>query len=284
MTYGPAIIARTLSKPNNVVSKNGSQWQYHPRSDHHSKIACWAVLFDLLSASSLMQRHAATGKVAFGINRELNDWTTNRTKNLDLVVARTGDDVGITTTDLVDLADKYGIGLTAQEQSALTALPTSPRGDAGAIVLVALEAKACMTEHSKARSRLYDELTSSYQTVHGDSNNALAVGLVMVNRSDSFVSPLRQHPGMPTTVNAHQQPKAAIRTIEKMEEIHRRSGPHSGQLGFDALGILVVDSKNDGSPVELVTETPAPPPNSPFHYDNMIRRAAQLYDTSFNNV
>lgn len=284
MTYGPAIIARALSKPNNVVSKNGTQWQYHPRSDHHSKIACWAVLFDLLSASSLMQRHAECGKVAFGINRELNDWTTNRTKNLDLVVARTGDDAGITTTDLMDLADKYKIGLSAEERSALKALPTSPRGDAGATVLVALEAKACMTEHSKARSRLYDELTSSYQTVHGDSNNALAVGLVMVNRSDTFVSPLRQHQGLPTTVNIHQQPKAAIRTIEKMEEIHRRSGPHSGQLGFDALGILVVDSKNDGSPVELVADTPAPPVNSPFHYDNMIRRAAQLYDTSFSNV
>ncbi|PXW25078.1 UNVERIFIED_CONTAM: hypothetical protein DES50_12326 [Williamsia faeni] len=231
-----------------------------------------------------MQRHAASGKVAFGINRELNDWSTNRKKDLDLVVARTGNDAGITATDLVELADKYKIILTAKERADLIALPTSPRGDAGATVLVALEAKACMTEHSKARSRLYDELTSSYQTIHGDNSNALAVGLVMVNHSDTFISPLRQHPGVPTIVNAHQQPKATIRAVEKLEEIHRRSGPHSGQLGFDALGILVIDSKNDGSKVELVTDSPAPLANSPFHYDNMIRRAAQLYDASFGNV
>jgi uncharacterized RmlC-like cupin family protein len=37
-------------------------------------------------------------------------------------------------------------------------------------VLIALEAKACMTAHVKALPRLYDELNSSHQCVHGSSS------------------------------------------------------------------------------------------------------------------
>ena len=283
MTFGPDILARTLSGPN-VEDKQGQWWQYNSRSDHHSKVACWAVLFDLLTSSSLMRAHAAEGKVAFGINRKLNDWTSNRTKNLDLVVARTSEEEGAKTVDLGTMADKFGIKLTAAEQTKLDGLPTSPIGVAGSVVLVALEAKATMTAHIRALPRLHDELTSSFQTIHGDSNNALAVGLSIINHANTFVSSdLNKIPGH-RVVSTHNQPKDTERTIAKIEEIHRRSGSHDGQRGFDALGIIVLDCKNDGSPVTLVTNPPAPQPGNQFHYANMINRAAQAYDSSFRHV
>lgn len=281
---GPAIISRTLSTPQ-VTDKAGRSWQYHSRSDQHSKVACWAVMFDLLQTSSLMQSHVAGGKVAFGINRQINDWQSGRKKDLDLVVARTagaGDDT-LAAFDLAALAERYHLDLDDEDRAILAGLPTAPQGAAGATVLVALEAKACMTAHIAALPRLYDELTSSHSTVHGDNDNALAVGFVMVNRAEEFLSPGKQTADGAPVVNHHRQPMATERVVAKVREIKRRSGPRSGQ-GFDALGILVVDIRNDGSPVTVVTGPPAPAVNTDFHYDRMVVRAAHLYDSSFSHV
>jgi hypothetical protein len=282
---GPAIISRTLSG-HHVTDSAGRAWQYHSRSDQHSKVACWAVLFDLLQTSSLMQSHVASGKVAFGINRQINDWHSGRKKDLDLVVARTagaGDDA-LAAFDLTDLAHRFHLDLDPEDRAILANLPTAPRGAAGATVLVALEAKACMTAHIAALPRLFDELTSSHSTVHGDNDNALAVGFVMVNHAEEFLSPGQQTQGGEPVVNHHRQPLATERVVAKMREINRRPGPRSGQQGFDALGILVVDMRNDGSPVTVITEPPAPAVTSDFHYDRMVVRAAHLYDASFGHV
>ena len=62
--------------------------QYHSRSDHHSKLCCWAIAFDLLATSSLLRQHVAEGKVCIGVNHTMVDFKTNRKKNLDLVIAR----------------------------------------------------------------------------------------------------------------------------------------------------------------------------------------------------
>jgi hypothetical protein len=287
---GPGIIARTLSTPS-VVDKAGNHWQYHPRSDRHSKIACWAVLFDLMQASSLLQRHVRAGKVTFGINRQLNDWETGKKKDLDLVVARTPGPGGQPTGrafDLKALAAQYNVLLSDDEHAALDRLPIAQGGTAGATVLVALEAKACMTAHVRALPRLYDELTSSHSTVHGDNSNALSVGFVMVNLADEFVSPDRNRalltPQTPVEVSQHRQPHATERTIAKMKEIRRRPGPGSGRPGFDALGIMVVSMRNDGSPVNLITTPPAPGATSEYHYAQMIGRAAHLYDSNFGHI
>lgn len=279
---GPQIIARTLTVPS-VVDKRGRSWQYHSRSDQHSKLACWAILFDLLQSSDLLRSHVASGKVAFGINRTINDWQTGRKKDLDLVVARSGQDAS-PAFDLAQLAERYRLVLTEEERTILSGLPRSPEGVAGSSVLVALEAKACMTAHIAALPRLYDELTSSHATVHGDSQNALAVGFVMINHAATFVSPGLQVLNEAPVVTQHQQPRVTVRTIDKVKEISRRAGPQSGHGGFDALGVLVLDLVNDGSPVTIVTGAPAPGPSNDFHYDRMVTRAAHLYDSSFGNV
>jgi hypothetical protein len=287
---GPAIISRAMSVPL-VPDKFGCTWQYHPRSDRHSKVACWAVIYDLLQSSSLLQQHVSAGKVTFGINRQLNDWETGKKKNLDMVVARAprpGGEAASDGFDLAALALKYGIVLTEEENEVLQGLPAPSTGTAGATVLVALEAKACMTAHIRALPRLYDELTSSHATVHGDNPSALAVGFVLINFSNTFVSPDRNRRVLtreaPAEVSRHQQPHDTERTIAKIREIRRRSGPGTGKPGFDALGIMLMTMVNDGSLVEVVAGAPAPLVSSEYHYEQMIGRAAHLYDSSFGNV
>lgn len=192
---GPSIIERTMSISHSVGVDNRA-WQYHSRSDRHSKTACWAIMYDLLSTSSLLRHHVAAGKVSFAVNRKMNNWQTGRSKNLDLVIARaSGEGASSPSVKLAELADRYDIRLNDDERSDLGALPSSPAGIAGSTVLVALEAKACMTAHMKARPRLFDELDASHSTMHGDNNNALAIGFAMVNHADRFVSPINQSGG-----------------------------------------------------------------------------------------
>ncbi len=280
---GPGIIVRTLSQPA-VPDKFGNLWQYHSRSDRHSKVACWAILFDLLQQSSLLPVHAAAGKVTFGINREMREYRTNRTKDLDLVISRPGAQaLGHAPGTMTDLAIRWGVRLTDEQQERLANLAPLAEGSASN-VLMALEAKACMTAHIKALPRLFDELTSSYTTVHGDSSQALAVGFAMINASETFLSSDmnkydlgQRHP----TVNTHPE-HAVVRTVAKVREINRRTG--TGTDGFDAFGEIIISMRNDGSPVTLVTAPPAPQPADVDYYDRMIGRIVQLYDTTFSGL
>jgi hypothetical protein len=277
---GPDITIASLSVPQ-PRGPSKTPWQYHSRSDLHSKVACWAVLFDLLQQSALMRRHATSGKIVFGINHELRDFATARKKVLDLVIARPSGSA--TKETLSDLARRYHVVLDARQQKKLAALPELRRAPVGA-VLMALEAKAAMTEHVKALPRLYDELNSSHQTVHGASRQALAVGLVMVNASSTFVSPdLNKTPGAPVVVSTHSQPAAAAAVVAKVREIPRRTG--STTEGYDGLGIILVSATNDGTtPVSLVASPPAPPPGDILYYDNMITRVAHEYDAAFKSI
>ena len=83
--YGPDILVRTLSQTSRA-DRYGNAWQYHSRSDHHSKVACWAILFDLLVKCPLLRRHVDDGLVGFGINHEMRDFVHDRKKNLDVVL------------------------------------------------------------------------------------------------------------------------------------------------------------------------------------------------------
>lgn len=280
--HGPQILVSSMTVPQ-PRGPSKELWQYHSRSDLHSKVACWGVLFDMLRTSALLQKHADGGKVIFGVNFQMRDYGTGRKKNLDLVVARTTSSSGGTTKTLADLAAQWAIVLTDSQKAELEGLPELIQGDVtGSGVLVALEAKAAMTAHSKARPRLYDELNSSHLTVHGASDQALAVGLVMINAADSFISPELQTSAARNVPSAHKQPGDAATVVRKIEEIPRR-GTGSAH-GFDGLGIVVVRAVNDGSPVELLATPPAPQPGEIFYYDDVVSRVSNEYDTRFGAI
>jgi hypothetical protein len=142
-----------------------------------------------------------------------------------------------------------------------------------------------MTAHVKSLPRLYDELNSSHLCVHGASRQALAIGYVQVNAAEQFVSPVINSRGRVDgvyEVTAHRQLGDTERVLTKIGEIPRRSA--SSEVGFDGIGVTVLDLRNDGSPVRVVSRPPAPQPGDPFNYDSMIVRMANEYDTTFGHI
>ena len=288
---GLDIVARSMSvatsgSPGGKPFQNGNTWQYHPCSDRHSKIACWALMFDLLRNSELLRAHVVAGRVAIGINHEMRDFARNRAKNLDLVICHTA---GAHPADkklrtFSDLLNPYTIVLTDAERGALAALPPAPLARP-ATVLLALEAKACMTEFGKARPRLYDELNSSHLTIHGDTNGAIAAGFALVNAAETFVSPIRNPwplGSRATVVSVHQQPKDLRLVVSKLAELPRRSRPD--ESGFDALAIGVINCPNDGRPVTVKPRASGQDYPEIFDYNQTIGRLAHLYATRFSSI
>ncbi|MDP8907658.1 MAG: hypothetical protein M3N47_00780 [Chloroflexota bacterium] len=276
---GPDLIARSISACR-IADRYGNTWQYHSRSDRHSKIACWVAAFDLMRRCELLRDHVAAGKVVLGVNHTLRDFQTQRKKDLDLVIAQPASgSPSSTARTFIDMAADWGLQLDADESAALAALPPAPVAPVGA-VLVALEAKATMTAHVRALPRLHDELDSSHSTTHGNSERALAVGFVMVNAGEEFISTDMNKHDLSTTaprVNRHRQPSDAKRVIAKIGELRRRAGGAS--TGFDAVGVMVVEMRNDGSPV-VVLDAPDPV----FPYEQMIRRVSHEYAAAFARI
>ncbi len=280
---GPAILERTMSVPTPKGANGKARpWQYHPRSDHHSKVACWGVILDLLQDCPLLREHLSDGKVGFGINHELVDFRNNRKKALDLVVCSPGSGRVKRPADLRSLAKSWHIVLSDDDRERLRALPDLPVVAVGN-VLVALEVKACMTEFAKAGPRLHDELNSSHLIVHAASNEAIAVGLVILNLARRFKSPSRNPGADDATVwNSHKQPRDAGLVIRKLVDLPRR--PNTSEVGYDAFGVIGIDCENDGAaPVRLVAEQPSPQPGDLLHYDTMIHRISGLYASRFAN-
>lgn len=276
---GENIIVRSLTAAA-VKDSHGNAWQYHSRSDRHSKIACWAVMFDLLGACPRLREHIAAGKVAFGINHELRDFKQNRKKNLDLVLSTQHDETLMT---FADYGRGCGVVLEGPEIDALAALPVLRRASVSN-VLVALEAKACMTEHQKAQPRLHDELASSHQTIHGDTGGAIAAGFVIINCADSFVSPDRNRKRVRNgkfVVNRHKQPVAAMNALGSVMKLPRRSEDRGD--GFDAFGITMIRCANDGTPVTIDAAATAGIQIS-YRYDALVQRIAHLYATRFSAI
>lgn len=278
---GEAIIARSIDAMR-IEDRHGNRWQYHSRSDRHSKIACWAVLFDVMRSCELLREHVAAGKVGFGINHELHDFKQNRKKNLDLVVAKPSTNAPNSLT-FSEYGKQVQVCLSEADAAELANLPVL-RAAAVSNVLVALEAKACMTEHQKARPRLFDELASSFQTIHGDTNSAIAAAFVMINCANSFVSPDRNRKKVRAgkyILNPHKQPAAATGTLEKVMQLPRRSDER--EHGFDALGVTMVDCPNDGTSVSVAAAMNGMV-DKIVTYPSLIQRVSHLYSTKFRGL
>ena len=280
--FGPQILVRSLSHTTRS-DRYGNAWQYHSRSDHHSKVACWGILFDLLRSCPLLRRHVAEERVGFGINHEMRDFVHDRKKNLDVVLCTPSGNAKYADRTLADLRRTYGIVLSDEESAAFGELPVLTRTPVGS-VLLALEAKAAMTAHQRALPRLYDELNSSHATVHGATDQAIAAGFVMINTAESYLSPdlNKKNRAADPEWSRHAQPRDAQLVIDKVRQLPKRSKP--GDVGYDALAIVLIGMANDGSQARLVSSPPAPQPGDIYHYSSMIDRAAHIYATRFKDL
>lgn len=128
-------------------------------------------------------------------------------------------------------------------------------------------------------------MNSSHLAIHGNSPHTIAAGLAMVNAAETFISPGRNDFDLstqPAKVSRHTQPKDAANVVEKLRELPRRS--RDGEEGYDAFAILVVNCRNDQSPVTLVTNQPAPQPGDVDHYEMAVHRLAQLYEQQYRGI
>jgi hypothetical protein len=213
--------------------KHGRQvYRYHPRSDEHSKRLCALILEDLQSVCPLVGKHLASGNVVAGINATVQ-FPNGKLKTLDLAVGEPA----------------------AAPSDALRLIGIDTDARIGR-VRFSCEAKQCMTEHSKTKPRIFDELSSSHEIVHQGEPNAIATGVVVVNIASQFASPLRQAPQPAAVVFlSHRQPHVTQDMIMHLRGLKRRS--KSGDVGFDAFATIVVDCDNVG-PCLLHTASPAP--------------------------
>lgn len=280
--YGPEIIVRSLSRAR-IADQYGNMWQYHPQSDRHSKIACWAILFDLLLRCPLLRRHVEDGTVGFGINHTMTDFSSDRQKDLDLVISIPHSGQGKSDrVTFADVAQQFNVALSPEEQSVLQSLPELRRRPAGD-VLLALEAKAAMGAHVRAGPRLYDELTSAWQCINGSAPQAIAVGFGMVSASVEFVSPKMNKFNVSErtpTIGYEAQPNGVSHILGRFRSLRVRG--HVSERGYDAIGVLTVVARNDGSPIEIAPSPPALAPGDALHYERMVLRIAGLYDGRFS--
>lgn len=272
---GPTILARSMS----IATKRGHgavPWQYHSRSDSHSKVACWAVMFDLLCECDILQRHASQGLIGFGINH-LMVGPINKTLDLVVTVVPPGRRTGKRFA-FHDLATRYGIPLTVEELGVLGELPIVEEDTAQDVseVAIALEAKACMTEHLKSIPRLHAEILATGYLAKKAAPNCITVSYSLVNAADSFTSP-----GGKGKINRHNQPEDARRVVSMLGTALPLARD-TKTFGFDVIGTTVVECRNDGSPVTVVSAPPAPQTSDHFHYERMIRSICSEYRNRFN--
>jgi hypothetical protein len=107
----------------------------------------------------------------------------------------------------------------------------------------------------------------------------------MVNVATEFISPGRNDFDLSTrapVVTRHDQPREAIAILEKLQEVPRRV--KDGDDGFDAFAVVIVDCRNDGPPVRLVTQPPAPQPGEINQYEWTMLRLAQLYEQKYRDI
>ncbi len=260
---GPEILTRTMT----VATKKGASktaWQYHSRSDTHSKVACWTLLFDLLDNCDVARGHAAAGRLGFGINHVM---VGPINKTLDLVVTlvdRARDNKK--RVAFADLVERYGIVMTKAESQRLASLPViyaDSKKDVCEVAL-AIEAKACMTEHTKSLPRLHAEILATGYLARQAAPQCITASYNLVNAAPRFISP-----GNKGKVNKHSQPDDA-RTVLNMLGKAIPLARNAKDLGYDVIGATAIHCVNDGSSVSVASGAASPESSEHIHYERMM--------------
>lgn len=145
-------------------------------------------------------------------------------------------------------------------------------------VLASVENKTIMAAHGKARKNRFGDLIAYSNHMHNNWRDCIAAGVVMVNISARYQNPDPFAKGMARPKFDMQ--KVVSDTIRLFAGMPLRTDPAESSDQPEALAVIVVDY--DGvNPSKLVTQPPAPQPQDAVHYDNFIRRIADLYDARF---
>lgn len=109
----------------------------------------------------------------------------------------------------------------------------------GRDIRLVVEVKAVMTAHVKALSRLHDEVVSSGTLARSAEPRAVVACFVLVNAAPSFLASADAKPTL------HSQPAAARSVVERFATLPRE------RVGYDAVALVGIEMRNDGSRVEV---------------------------------
>ena len=151
----------------------------------------------------------------------VNDQNINvasyRVKGYDLVTSY-GFDVNSLFKSAADrgrhgAVDDDGIRLDDEDRSVLHGLPVVEEDSDQDVseVTIALEAKACMTEHLKSIPRLHAEILATGYLAKRAAPRCISVSYSLVNAADTFCSP-----GRAAKINQHRQPEDARRVVQML--------------------------------------------------------------------
>jgi hypothetical protein len=211
-----------------------------------------AIVVDLIASCKSMAAAASNGEVVWNTDFDLTYGTA--TWNSDLVIG----------------APPPGSAPPADGPIRKTS-PSS--------VQIAVEIKGVMTEHRKAIKNRKRDLESHHAHVHNYNSQAIAGGVVVLNMSDRFRSPLRSE----GDITVHKNPEELVRhCMAEVQAIGVRGGP-SGH-GLDAkCAIVVKDDNIDFAAAEYQELPPAPRVGDPMHYDAFIQRLCAEWSSRFSS-
>ena len=106
----------------------------------------------------------------------------------------------------------------------------------------------------------------------------------MINISENYLSPdlNKSNRKNDPVWSRHNQPRDAELAVQKVRQLPRRA--KVGEVGYDALSIVVVDMPNDSSEVALITSPPAPQAGEIYEYGTMLARLSAIYATRFRDL
>lgn len=268
---GQEILARTMSLATRR-GKGQEVWQYHSRSDAHSRIACWTLLLDALMECDILRRHAEEGRLGFGVNFEM---VGPISKRLDLVLTRVPPrPAARERASFLDLARQFGIVLDPAERKDLDDLPAlfHDHDQDDSEVVVALEAKACMTEHVKALPRLHAEILATGYLAKRAMPRCIVASYTLVNSAPTF-----RTPSTALKVNQHTQPDDATRVVEMLAQAVPLARDLNNLIGYDVIGASIIDCRNDGSPVVIERDFHWSKRTTHIRYERLVRNLCSEY-------
>jgi hypothetical protein len=234
-------------------------------------------MFDMLNECESLRRRAERGLVGFGINYVMVG-PINKTLDLVLTSLEPGAGDG-RAENFATMAATLGVVLNDDERTALEALPVIHRAPADDIaeVAVAVEAKACMTEHVKSLPRLHAEILATGYLARLAARQCITVSYSLVNSAPSFVTPSSDR-----KTNQHRQPEDARRVFDMLAKAVPTVSD-SNPYGYDVVGAVAVDCRNDGSPVLVIEQGPASlRRDERLHYERMVRNLCTEYRRRFS--
>lgn len=242
---------------------------YHPRSSKHSDVLSELIIADLIEHCPLMAERAARGELVAKLRHHqqvgYNDW-------------------------VIDIA----LGTCAGK-----AVPPDPAVDgrilmtAPSVIQVAIELKAILTEHGKARKNRLRDFEAFHGYAHQYHPRTIAAAFVAVNASELFYSPLRSE----GDITRHGSSRASAREVARnavdlFRAIHLRNS-ESDVPGMEAVGVIVIEHDNLNvhkdrakvAPLHMRSRISPIPPSlpvgDPLHYQTMIQRICTSYSQRF---